>query len=171
MPACLLRPGVPGWLSRNDAPDLGHDLTQAVGDILKTGAGGVDGRNAQLFEPIIVPRRDVAAKEDRHIIDTFVLHPLLEQLGPKKTSAPLAGNITASATKVTGALLQYEPVPVTPEKACTSDSDCGTGGDICYKDRCTDDGHFVVFHDPRAIRQYGRFLATLARHGYPTVSP
>ncbi len=97
--------------------------------------------------------------------------PLLEQLGPKKTSAPLAGNITASATKVTGALLQYEPVPVTPEKACTSDSDCGTGGDICYKDRCTDDGHFVVFHDPRAIRQYGRFLATLARHGYPTVSP
>ena len=96
--------------------------------------------------------------------------PIMDQLGPKKTSAPLAGNISTGGTKITGALLQYEPVPVVPKKSCAEDGDCGNG-DICYKDRCTDDGHFVVFHDPRAIRQYSRFLATLARHGYPTVSP
>ena len=96
--------------------------------------------------------------------------PLLDQLGPKPTTAPLAGNIVAGATKVTGALLQYEPVPAKPAKSCTADSDCGSR-DICYKDRCTDDGHFVVFHDPRAIRQYSRFFATMARDGYPTVSP
>ena len=96
--------------------------------------------------------------------------PLLGQLGPKQTVAPLAGNIVAGATKVTGALLQYEPVLATPATSCKADSDCKSG-DICYKDRCADDGHFVVFHDPRAIRQYGRFLATMARHGYPTVTP
>ena len=96
--------------------------------------------------------------------------PILDLLGQKQTSAPLTGNLLVGGSKITGALVQYPATEATPRTACTSESDC-SGGDYCRDGLCADDGHFVVFRHQRAIRQYSRFLATMARHGYPILVP
>lgn len=94
--------------------------------------------------------------------------PTLSLAGLSLTAAPLAGNISAGKAKITGALLQYEAVPVSPSRACKQDSDCSRG-DYCQQGSCLNDGHFVVFQHQQAKRQYSRFLATMARDGVPTV--
>jgi len=88
---------------------------------------------------------------------------------PAPTAAlALAGNLTLDGTAVTAALLQYRAV--LKNKSCKQDSDCSQG-DYCETEagRCADDGHFVMFGQKDAIRQYTRFLATAARDGTPSI--
>jgi hypothetical protein len=98
-----------------------------------------------------------------------VLRPILgldlRALSPRQP--PLSGNLGGNGGTVTGGLLQYHAVPI--GTTCTSKSDCSGG--YCEAGRCYDDGHFVIYHDPTAKRQYGRFLATAARDGVPSILP
>jgi len=79
------------------------------------------------------------------------------------------GNLLAGSTKVTGGLLQYKSSPSTPAKVCSSDTDCKAGDYCAEGGACHDDGHFVIYNEARAVRQYTQFLATMARDGVPTI--
>jgi pimeloyl-ACP methyl ester carboxylesterase len=92
----------------------------------------------------------------------------LDLLGLTAQPPPLSGNVKEGGVAVTAGLLQYQAVPT--EKTCTADSDCTSSG-YCDTGRCLDDGHFVLFDDPTAMRQYSMFLATMARDGVPTIGP
>jgi pimeloyl-ACP methyl ester carboxylesterase len=90
----------------------------------------------------------------------------LELLGEKPIAPPFCGNISASGMSVTAGLLQFKAVAFSPTQKCKIDTDCGaSGGAYCDGGICRDDGHFVIFDDATAIRQYSRFLATHARDG------
>ena len=101
-----------------------------------------------------------------------ILYPVqgLELLDLPATtlSLPLSGNLTVDGTAVTAALLQYRAG--LGSETCKADSDCS---DDYYCElsasRCASDGHFVVYRNTTAIRQYTRFLATAARDGTPSI--
>jgi hypothetical protein len=91
----------------------------------------------------------------------------LRKLSPRAT--PVAGNLQQEGIAVTGALLQYRAVPMSGGKSCSQKSDCGGG--YCDEGRCREDGHFVIFDDATARRQYSLFLASAARDGVPSIFP
>lgn len=80
---------------------------------------------------------------------------------------PLAGNLQVDGLSVTGGLLQFHAVAM--EKSCSTKSDCDGG--YCEGGRCYHDGHFVIYRDATAKRQYSLFLATAARDGVPGILP
>lgn len=93
----------------------------------------------------------------------------LELSGIQSTVTPVMANLLAGSTKVTGGVLQYKSSPSTPAKVCSSDTDCKAGDYCAEGGACHDDGHFVIYNDARAVRQYTQFLATMARDGVPTI--
>jgi len=99
-----------------------------------------------------------------------VLRPIegLELRGLEPRVAPLAGNLSVAGQAVTGGLLQYHAFPM-GNKTCTSKADCSGG--YCDAGHCYEDGHFVIYDDPTAKRQYSLFLGTTARDGVPSILP
>ncbi|PIE18099.1 MAG: hypothetical protein CSA65_06625 [Proteobacteria bacterium] len=89
----------------------------------------------------------------------------LELRGLKASSLPTSGNVNVENGTVTAGLIQYEAL--SQNKSCTKDRECSGS---CVSGRCRREGHFVMFNNAEAKRQYASFLATLARDGAPTIS-
>jgi pimeloyl-ACP methyl ester carboxylesterase len=92
----------------------------------------------------------------------------VEGLSLRKLQAsglPTSGNVKAGSVTVTAGLLQYQAM--SQNKSCTKDSECSGS---CVSGQCRREGHFVMFDNAEARRQYASFLATMARDGAPTIS-
>lgn len=87
--------------------------------------------------------------------------------GLTASNLPVSGNVSsADGQTVTAGLMQYETQKVA--KSCTTDKDCSG---YCDAGTCRREGHFVMFDNPEAERQYSVFLGTLARDGRATIVP
>lgn len=88
--------------------------------------------------------------------------------GLTASNAPVSGNVSSPDGKtVTAGLVQYQTQKVA--KSCTKDADCS--GYCDDTGSCRLEGHFVMFDNPEAERQYSVFLGTLARDGRATIVP
>ncbi len=93
--------------------------------------------------------------------------PQLQQMGIAQASPPVTANLAVSGGRVTGGVVQYVAGGSTL-KACQGAGGC-KGSESCLDGSCYAEGHFVVFNEAQATRQYTQFLATLARDGVPTI--
>jgi hypothetical protein len=98
-----------------------------------------------------------------------VLRPIdgLALRGVKPAALPLAGNLAVSERAVTAALLQYQALST--GKACSDQAACSRG--YCDEGVCRNEGHFVIFDDPRGQQDLAHFFASMVRSGVPTLGP